>query len=477
MKKTLALLLAAMITICFGGAVTAYAADAEENTENDEKIIDMYLIGGQSNAAGCSTAGDPPSEIFNNIMYAGQTDRMMSNGATSSSLLTYSSFKKAVSFGLGYRTNAMGPEYGMASVLDESYANSDKDAIIFKSATGGTTLCDYADGACTEYGNWYPRSLWEEGYTPSLELGNTDPTGVLYALFLENFKTVYNELVNNGYTPVVKGMVWMQGESDMWQLYSYSGGYGELLKIFITDIREDLAKITGDESLYEMPFIIGKIPTTSVVYNNPDAYAINEMQQKAADALDGVATIETSDLIIVKEDGTNKGADQYHFHLEDMEILGKRFGEALLNMPASTDTKATVTVENDDSQGEVYTRFNLTQLIGTEITFYITPAEGYRIASVTFNGAEIEAESEGKYKIIMVEGDNLLKVEYGEAEASDDAPQQPDKPSTPSEDAPDNDQDNTSADKEEGFFDKIAAFFSSVFSAIADFFAQLFGKK
>ena len=292
------------------------------SADNSSKIIDMYLIGGQSNAAGYSAKGTL-NETFSNIGYAGEVDRSADGSVKQSLVANYNDYKWAVTAGLGRTQNHIGPEYGMAKELNSLYAGENK-AFIFKTATGSTSLRDIT--ANQWGGNWYPRSLWQDGYTPNV---NTfEPrTGVIYKRFIDNFKTVYNNLVAKGYTPVVRGMVWMQGEEDL----GYESEYKTLLKTFITDIRSDLTTFTGDD-LTEMPFVIGKIATTFAQYNNPSVPAFNTAQQEVANEMVNVKTVETSDLVIVDSDGATKGTDKYHFSGNDALVLGRRFAKKLLEM-------------------------------------------------------------------------------------------------------------------------------------------------
>lgn len=291
------------------------------NENKDKGVIDIYLIAGQSNAAGSSTKGNLKG-VFKNVWFTGEVDR---NRRTGSASLAYVSdkgvrFSKTVKAGLGVSTNHIGPEYGMAEVLNDYY--SDNPVLIFKSAAGGTALQNTTTGLSDTFGNWYPRSLWN-GKEVDPE---NSPMGVQYYNFVKNFKAVYEKLVADGYTPKVRGMVWMQGEDDL----GAHGTYKRLIKTFITDMREDIASITGDEEALEMPFIIGKIATTFAQYNNPNVPAFNKMQDEVAASMTNVYTIETSDLIIVDKDGKVLGTDQWHFSTKDAETLGIRFAEKLL---------------------------------------------------------------------------------------------------------------------------------------------------
>ena len=159
-------------------------------------ILDMYLIAGGSNALGCSLHNGELTDAYANVGYASGTS-------------SFADFKWSVEAGYGATEAHVGPEYGMAEVLDSVYASNggDKQAFIFKSAVSGTSLYDMNDK-----GNWFPRSMWDGGYHPA-EAEKT--TGYQYYSFISGFERVYNELANNGYEPKVKGMIWMQGENDL----------------------------------------------------------------------------------------------------------------------------------------------------------------------------------------------------------------------------------------------------------------------
>ena len=391
MKKRLTLLsviLALVIVSCGFGTVNF--VDAAESTPIP---IDMYLIAGQSNAAGYSSKGSL-NETFLNVGYAGAVDYYMtSNSYAASNLSSFSAYKWSVTAGYGRTSSNIGPEYGIAKTINEHYSGTRK-AFIFKTAAGGTTLFNLPENGSATYGNWYPRSLWK--YTPVLGSGNTDAMGVEYYLFVENFKSVYNNLKANGYAPVVKGLAWMQGEQDL----ARASTYADLLKTFINDLRKDINSITGNVHDLEMPVVIGKIAPTFSTYNNTAVPAFNAAQQSVADSMVNVETIETSDLIIVNPDGSVNGTDRYHFNTADAVTLGQRFGNVLFKyanrIPVVTSaTKGAVSYEYDYDENLVFT---------------LTPDSKCTLSSFTVNGENVTSEvSDGKYTI---KKENMTEDEY-----------------------------------------------------------------
>lgn len=338
------------------------------------KTIDMYLIAGQSNAAGYSYHENALQETFPGIGYAGETDKFRETGETrSSNVSSFEDFYWEVKAGYGTASDRIGPEYGMAKVLS-TYYSQDNPAFIFKSAAGGTSLRNITNGESGQFGNWYPRSLWESGFTPSNDSG----TGLQYYNFVENFRTVYNELVENGYAPKVKGMVWMQGCAD----YTLPLEYEPILKTFISDIRYELETITGDDTLEYMPFVIGEIPTSIVQHNNPHVPTFNEMQRRVADAVAAVETVQTSDLVIVKADGSYSGRDAWHFSCADAITLGQRFANKVVEMNASDGVSIGIKGQGDVS----YT------IDGNNVALTIQPEEGYRLSSLLINGENVTSQ-------------------------------------------------------------------------------------
>ena len=298
---------------------------------NNSKKLELYLIGGQSNACGYTPYTNKHTEVFENVWYAGMTDKQLVSdvqNSGSNNLFAFDAYLPFVKAGCGTSINHIGPEYGMAKVFNDKYQKKTK-AFIFKTGAGGTSIHGKTQSV---YGNWCPKSLWPEGYTPNITTPSKEnnPMGILYHLFVENFRTVYNTLKENGYNPVVKGMAWMQGEQDL----SNPGlmRYRETLMTFITDLRNDLAQITGDRKLKSMPFVIGKISPSFGYWNNPFVTSMNMAQDMIAEDLKNVCTVEVDDLYITDENNKPVGPDLYHYCFEDMVTLGERFGQALLDM-------------------------------------------------------------------------------------------------------------------------------------------------
>ncbi len=393
MKKRIAVV-AAFAAVClaamsfvFVGARTDKAQAAETN------YIDMYLIGGQSNAAGYSSYTDidvADRQTFENVMYAGETDRRIGTNSASSNFIT--SFATSVRVGLGASNSYIGPEYGMAEVLNEVH-DADNKAIIFKSAAGGTSLLNENSGNSASFGNWLPPSQ-RENYTEN------DATGVQYDVFMENFRTVYNTLRSQGYTPRIKGMAWMQGEQDR----SAATTYRTVIQSFIADVRADLSEITGTDQTY-MPFVMGEISDTFSGYNEMSInQSFNTVLHQIPDLVPYTAVIASGKYVINDANGI-VGTDRYHWSGSDMEQIGMLFAEELLALSAD-GVRVNVDANPTGSVAFIDGSIEYTYADGV-VTFVPRPDTDCSFVSLTVNGTEI-TEQNGQYTL---EASGIIEVE------------------------------------------------------------------
>ena len=366
----------ALLSACITLPTAKLSAQA---VTSEEKTIDMYLLAGQSNAAGYSSKGEPFGGVFENVRYAGEVDRNRLSGRVAHSLLTFT-FEPAVKEGYGYMADCIGPEYGIAETLNDKYKGGHK-ALVFKSAAGGTGLRNSTHGGNESFGNWYPRSQWN-----GASVSSSKPMGLQYQWFVDNFTSVYTQLTDNGYTVCVQGMAWMQGEDDLTSPWKY----GPLLETFINNIRADLVSITNDSALSSMPFVIGEIATSFEKANNTLVPPFIEVQRSVAAKMNNVFTVKTDDLIIVDVDGTIKGTDHCHFTRQDSRTLGNRFGEVLLENARWDDAYVSTS-----AGGTIEKEWNTEK---TELTITVKADEGYVLKSLTFDGRNVTAQViGGKY--------------------------------------------------------------------------------
>ncbi len=183
----------------------------------------VILLGGQSNASGCSmdrylkekVSADKYSEYHNGydnvyINYFA-TDTNESCGFVKCATLQ------------GEAGGFFGPELGLAEKLHETYP--DDTFFIIKYAWGGSNLYDQ----------------WR---SPSCR----GKTGSLYRCFVSFVETSMKHLVSKNYDVKIEGMCWMQGESDSFSVETATG-YENNLSNFISDLRNEFSKYAPSDGI------------------------------------------------------------------------------------------------------------------------------------------------------------------------------------------------------------------------------------
>ena len=86
-----------------------------------------------------------------------------------------------------------------------------------------------------------------------------------------------------------------------------------------------------------MPFVMGEICTSFDGYNNPYAPKFNAMLADVAAEMENVYVVDTSDFVLVDQNGNVVGTDRYHYNWADMEQLGARFANKLVEVNNTTN--------------------------------------------------------------------------------------------------------------------------------------------
>ncbi len=397
------------------------------------KTVDVYLLMGQSNAAGHTkvSSGDASltSATFNNVLVGGICQPRLDGTYDNFKCLEYSSLKTAKK-GLGRDSGCIGPEYGMAKVLSKAtvtvngtsvplYDENNK-AVIFKYAAGGTDLLNtIANDTDKTYGNWYPRSLQDKNAKDYV----ANKTGGLYNGAVNAFRTFTNNLKNAGYKVSVRGIAWMQGEDDR----DKSEEYRSVIQTFVSDLREDITEITG-EDVSGVTFAMGEISETFRTSNQRSAnQKFIKMQNEVVSALMPAVMVETGDMPInlpkselsqygyTEAQATENtgygdytvGSDRWHWNAKDMVKLGERFGAAFLssygNLYVKTRTSAGGSIVTDKTFVSA----------GDNVTCTITALDGYKLSGFTVNGEDKLPEvADGKYTAENVTETLLIEATF-----------------------------------------------------------------
>lgn len=414
MKKFFAMLaVAVLVCTAVVGAVNLPEALAEEAQLKD---IDVYLIAGQSNGVGY-TAVDSESEQaeiakderyrngFDDVMYYGYVEcnkdtTLPANIALRSVKLGKGADSQGKTRETKYET--FGPELGMAKYFaDNGIANTNYG--IIKYAAGGTAIYDeFTSNMGSQYGNWMSPSL-----VAKYGKGSATLTGLCYANFLTTVRQGLKAYKDNGYNPVIKGLAWMQGESES-QSANNSKRYAELLSTMIADMRKDLTEISG-QNLSELLTVAAKIPSKYKDVVSSAAYVDVVRAQ-----MDAVAENDADVITIDNDFVTLPGTDNHHYNVPDMLQVGHNFAEAFIEATNGSLPKVKVVCTEGGASDVVSKR----AIVDTALAVTLTPDKGYELVSYSFVGDDGQAVEVTSRKVgnvvrfVMPSGNVTLKVVF-----------------------------------------------------------------
>lgn len=414
MKKFFAMLaVAVLVCAAVVGAVNLPEAFAEEAQLKD---IDVYLIAGQSNGVGY-TAVDSESEQaeiakderyrngFDDVKYYGYVEcnkdtTLPANIALRSVKLGKGADSQGKTRETKYET--FGPELGMAKYFaDNGIANTNYG--IIKYAAGGTAIYDeFTSNMGSQYGNWMSPSL-----VAKYGKGSATLTGLCYANFLTTVRQGLKAYKDNGYNPIIKGLAWMQGESES-QSANNSKRYAELLSTMIADMRKDLTEISG-QNLSELLTVVAKIPSKYKDVVSSAAYVDVVRAQ-----MDAVAENDADVITIDNDFVTLPGTDNHHYNVPDMLQVGHNFAEAFIEATNGSLPKVKVVCTEGGASDVVSKR----AIVDTALAVTLTPDKGYELVSYSFVGddgqtVEVTSRKVGNVvRFVMPSGNVTLKVVF-----------------------------------------------------------------
>ena len=284
--------------------IRAYIQNKFPFTVNDTlddgqgKTARVVLLGGQSNAAGCShseyleknTSTDKFSEYKNG--YDNVYINYFSTGQNVSN-----AFVKCAA-GQGDYTSLFGPELGIAETLNKKYP--DEQIFIIKYSWSGTALFD----------------AW-------LSPSSTGKTGDLYKAFTGFVRSSMRYLESKDYNVKIEGMCWMQGESDSFSVENATN-YKTHLSNFIEDIREDLSKYAADDGIAFIDATIANLPSFWV-YGN----LVNESKAEVEKLSPLNVLIDTNAEGLVTNNEPEGNVDMAHYDALSEIKLGHLFAEEI----------------------------------------------------------------------------------------------------------------------------------------------------
>ena len=318
-----------------GGPGEDLGDEPEEKIVGSENVINVYLIAGQSNAVGygMDTGGQVASSDerftsgFENVLYFGNQERW--NGKDLSRGFD------PVTLGMGVASNRSGAEIGIASAIaDEGGMNA-----IIKCAWGATHLYpDTLYSISKEQGTWTSPSYIAKH---NIDTERNPMVGNMYNRFVDTVKEGLKLLIEDGYTPVIKGVWWMQGEAEMFTR-EMASAYKELYETLISDTRAMLSEVTGYDCSV-VPFICG-LPKWNT--NNSPAPAfqtfVRNSMTSVADQVDNVGYVDCMPLT---------QHDDWHFDAQGQKYLGENFVSLIKDFEFAGDTGIAEKVSMDGDIG------------------------------------------------------------------------------------------------------------------------------
>ncbi len=320
-------------------------AYAVEVSFTDAKALDVYILAGQSNAAGFT----PVAGLYKGYTYGGTVDEEKlaeyENGYTdvlyygvtqSADPATAGARLQFVHAGQGHAGTRLGPELGFAEAMSDYYGGENGKAAVLKYAVGATSLGNFQNSTSDEFGTWMSPSMIEEYGEESL----CPNAGLLYENLLVTVHMGLRAMIEAGYEPAIRGVMWMQGEADSTR-EDLANLYQKHLSALITDLRGDLTGIMTELEIAQdcsaTPFVIGKIGAD--LQNAAYEDVVREQMQKTAASMTAVRCAETGDLLVPDPNDNN---DVWHFSAKGILAVGNRFAEMLAQ---ETGKKAPVTFE------------------------------------------------------------------------------------------------------------------------------------
>ena len=304
-----------------------------EHVLETEKLINVYLIAGQSNAVGygmdtgnkIAKSDERFTEGFENVLYYGEherwTGKYLNNGF------------EPVKLGMGVAKDRSGAEIGIANaVADYGEMNA-----IIKCAWGATHL--YPDSqyeVSLKQGTWTSPTYINNN---NIDTSKNPLIGNMYTRFENTVANALQLLIEDGYTPVIKGIWWMQGEAEMFTL-DMASAYRELFETLIYDMRNTLGELTGYDCS-KVPFICG-LPKWNSKNSAPPTYQgmVRTAMTTVAQELDNVGCVDCMPL---------NQHDDWHFDAAGQKYLGEAFVTLLETFEIENDSyfNERVSIDNE----------------------------------------------------------------------------------------------------------------------------------
>ena len=278
----------------------------------EAKEVALFLTGGQSNTEGRVPVSELPEYLERNDLALASVHAPLAE----ENLGKFAAFAPTGRW--AYDAEVY---YLIGQALDESF-------YVAKTSFGGTSISPsvtnspskHANAWLPDYGSGYHWSVDVAFLSATVSAGRTfEQGGVTYdgqsmmKAWIENIDAAIDAIQANGDTPVVKAIIWHQGESDR-----KTTDYKANLAAMVTYVRDHLsAKLGVDCSA--LPFFCGSIPRKSQQFSVAVDRAMQEIE---ADADNNMHVVDLYDLTM---------RDSVHFDAASSILFGQRLYNRMID--------------------------------------------------------------------------------------------------------------------------------------------------
>lgn len=303
MRKPLfftSLVLSMLLCACGNSSSPTTNHTTIDSTSSEEaKKVDVIFLAGQSNMEGHTHISELQkkltptqfqyysSEMTTRIKFYCDNGKNKSNGFTK------------VYLGQGFNASRYGPEIGIAETLEK--ANLKREVILIKFCLGGTNI----------YSDW-----------KSFSSSTSNSGSKLFNEFLDFGDTAIAELEDMGLEVNLRGLCWMQGESDATQ-----DRMTEKYEEYEKNLFDDIYQYFEDKVEDEFHIFDAYISDCSTWKNYA---AINQAKENNAAKNPNHHIIDTLSEGLEYDSEPTSGVDYFHYDSLSMIQLGQMFGEQII---------------------------------------------------------------------------------------------------------------------------------------------------